>query len=543
MLVRIVYGTETLNAKDLAERLQEALEDAGHDAEATDMSDYSAAMLADETLLLVVTSTYGNGDPPFNARKFLKELQSDQAPGLSHLAFAVLGLGDTTYANFCKCGKDFDAALGKLGGRRILARVDCDGDPEDPFEAWTEALTDLLESPDALESASVPPDAYARGQIDSEVEGLRYEVEVVANRKLTGEESTRDVRHIELAFLGTSPTWEPGDRVSIWPENDPERTRRFFKLTGLSGKEIGEVHGQRDTMAALARLVLELSLPSLGFVERLAALAKNSAAHADAAAQLNTILDGDREQLTRWMSEHDVLDLLETYAPLPLSVDALLALLDPIQPRLYTISSSPAAHDGQIHLTASILSYRVGEQTRRGATSAYICDRMGQQRKLRIGISPAGHFRLPADPHVPMIMVGPGTGVAPFRSFLFERDKLGHRGDTWLFFGARNQSCDALYGSELEQLVTSGTLTRLDLAWSRDQGGCYVQDRLRANADDIFAWLERGAHIYVCGDASKMAPQVRATIESIVADRLGADAAHAYMTALDKGHRYHLDVY
>lgn len=504
----VAYGTDMGNAEDAAMTFAETATAAGIPAEAVELNQVELDQLGTTTHFIVVTSTFGDGEFPDTATLFWEAI-SASAVRLEHLNFAVLALGDTSYELFCNAGKLLDARLEELGATRLADRVDVDGSYEEPAAAWTTDLVKLLTAaqagPATVVSAAEPAGPPARSQDRNRP----VPVSLAVNRRLTATESDKEVRHYELDLTGSGISYQAGDSLAVHATNDPELVAAILAALG-----VGPDYQPNDADESLGVLLtehLEIRTPSRALQE-----VAGAAAYGE-----------------------DVLDLIRRA---DLTVDEVVDTLRPLQSRDYSIASSPLVHPDHVHLTVATVRYDAADRRHSGVASTYLADRT---RTVRVHLRTNHHFRLPAD-DVPIIMVGPGTGVAPFRAFLQERRATSATGNCWLFFGDRHRGTDFLYGEELEAFVESGTLTRLDLAFSRDQGTkVYVQQRIKENSAELFAWLQDGAHLYVCGDAEHMAKDVDAALHEIVAEcgAMDADGAHAYVNDLIKTHRYLRDVY
>lgn len=525
--IHVIFGTESNNSADLADRTASALGAAGLSATAIDMADFPNSKLAEVRTLVVITSTYGNGDPPSNAESLHAYLLKS-APDLPHLRFAVCALGDKTYDRFCQCGRDFDRRLAELKAQRIIDRVDCDVDYEKPWKAWLEQLVPAiraLASEDATTSAPVVPIEGPKVEHHEAAPGTRrnpVRARVLRSLRLCGEDSTKETLHVELA---TDLPYEVGDSLGVWPTNDPALVAELLEAANCDG----------DAPVSLRGAVHESSRGAGSMTLREALSTHLDLAHVDA-----RLLEAAGSAPIEGGHALDVLLAGEK----PIAPQRLVESLRPLAPRQYSIASSRRAHPGEAHLTVDVVRYELLGRRRLGVASTELADRAPPSTELPIYLHPAPHFRLPPD-DVPIIMIGPGTGIAPFRAFLEERAARGAKGRSWLFFGARN-ACDFLYGDELRALRQRGTLTRLDVAFSRDQPErVYVQQRMRENARELYAWIDAGAVLYVCGDAKRMAPDVhRAIVEILAAEgALRPEDAAARLAGLEAENRYRRDVY
>lgn len=532
------YGTDMGNAEDAAMSFAEAVQEAvGIESEAIELNQVDIADLQSASHFIVVTSTFGEGEFPDSAALFWEALSDESADRLEHLKFAVLALGDSSYELFCNAGRLLDERLESLGAVRLTTRVDVDGAYAQLARAWTSDLVKLLAAdhapaaaPDVVTAAravlpETPPPSRDRPH--------RFDAPIVVNRLLSAPGSEKEVRHYELDLTGAGIAYSAGDSIAVHVTNDPDLVDEV--LTELDVGPDHDVSGYDDPLGVLLTHHLDIRTPT----RALQALVASRTRDADAVAALageGTVKPGS------WLYGRDVLDLIRLG---DLSIDELVDTLRPLQFRDYSIASSPLVHPDRVHLTVATVRYTARNRRYDGVASTFLADR---GETARVHLRPNHSFRLPgAD--VPIIMIGPGTGIAPFRGFLQERQATRAPGRAWLFFGARNRATDFLYAEELHSFAESGALTRLDLAFSRDGNGCamkqYVQHRLWENADEVFGWLEEGAHLYVCGDAERMAKDVDETLRALVAraGRMEAEAAHAYVNELIKNHRYVRDVY
>lgn len=531
------YGTDMGNAEDAAMSFAEAVQEAvGIESEAIELNQVDIADLQSASHFIVVTSTFGEGEFPDGAALFWEALSDESADRLDHLKFAVLALGDSSYELFCNAGRLLDERLESLGAVRLTPRVDVDGAYAQLARAWTGDLVKLL----AADHAPAAPDVVTAARAvlpetppPSRDRPHRFDAPIVVNRLLSAPGSEKEVRHYELDLTGAGIAYSAGDSIAVHVTNDPDLVDEV--LTELDVGPDHDVSGYDDPLGVLLTHHLDIRTPT----RALQALVASRARAADAAAALTgegTVKPGS------WLYGRDVLDLIRLG---DLSIDELVDTLRPLQFRDYSIASSPLVHPDRVHLTVATVRYTARNRRYGGVASTFLADR---GETARVHLRPNHSFRLPgAD--VPIIMIGPGTGIAPFRGFLQERQATRAPGRAWLFFGARNRATDFLYADELHSFDESGALTRLDLAFSRDGNGCamkqYVQHRLWENADEVFGWLQEGAHLYVCGDAERMAKDVDETLRALVAraGRMEAEAAHAYVNELIKNHRYVRDVY
>lgn len=533
--IDVLFGTQTGNAEFVAGDVVAGARAHGLGGRATALDAVTPEQLAAMSHVLVVVSTYGEGEMPDNAGLFWEALQSDTAPRLEGLRYAVLGLGDRGYDDFCQAAKLIDTRLEQLGAGRLHDRVDCDVDFEEPAAAWTGAVLERLV---AETGASGATGASARATAEQAHARPRspwnkrtpYPSRLTENRLLSSPHSAKEIRHYEFDLGGSGITYEAGDALAVVPLNDET-------LVGDLLAHLGE-SGDQEEVAELLRTEREIRTPSKELIADLVERAPSSELAA-------VVAHGDRSDLDSWLWGRDVLDLLRDAGSKAPRLDELLPLLRPLQARQYSISSSPLAHPGSVHLTIASVRYGSGERTYGGVASTYLADRIGES-PAGVYLQPNASFGIPSDDGAPMIMIGPGTGIAPFRGFLHERAARGASGRNWLFFGDRHRETDFVYEDELTRLREQGVLTELDLAFSRDQADkVYVQTRMRERSRELYAWLEEGAHVYVCGDASRMAKDVEAALLGVIAGQRGRgdDDAAEYLADLRRAKRYVRDVY
>jgi sulfite reductase (NADPH) flavoprotein alpha-component len=533
----ILFGSQTGTAEGLARRAAKEAGRRGFVATVADMAQMTPARLAAEKNVLVVISTYGDGDPPDNARALHAALAATTAPPLSGLNFSVCALGDTNYPRFCQCGRDFDSRLEKLGAMRALPRAECELDYEKTFMAWLEAALKALAGTQPPETdAAAPPDSHAAGSSAGAPSRQNpFAAPVIAVRRLSGPESAKEVNHVEFSIESSGLAYEAGDALGVVPQNSPELVAEILGALGRDGEEEVPADGATTSLRrALAHLHC-LGRPSADLLALLGldrAAAPAGPAGQAAPPDFPPILD--------------VLDALRAAPAARPAPAAFVGALRKLQPRLYSISSSPKAHPGQIHLTVGAVRYETHGRQRRGVCSTFLAEQAVAAGRVNVFVHPNQAFRPPSRSDAPMIMIGPGTGIAPFRAFLYERRAVGATGKNWLFFGDQRAAADFLYEDEIAAMRRDGLLTRLDTAFSRDQSEkVYVQHRMIEHAAELFAWLEEGAHFYVCGDAGRMAKDVDAALHQLV-EKAGArtsEQAAGYVQNLRATRRYARDVY
>jgi len=521
----ILFGSQTGTSEAIAKKAAKAAAKRGFAATVTDMRTFEVGKLPAAKNILLVTSTYGDGEPPDNAKALHAALTSGKVPSLTDLRFSVCALGDTNYTHFCKCGREFDALLEKCGATRATARVDCDLDYDAAFASWLDAALGALSTGTG---ASAPAETTESAPDETGYSKKNpFPAPVLAFRALNAAGSAKEVNHFEFSLDGSNLAYETGDALGVYPQNCPDLVGDVIRALGCDGEEAVPTPAGELPLRTALTIHYDLGRPSQALIDLLVPAGANGKATAAPTAI------------------RDVLDLLLDAETKP-SLAAFIAALKKIQPRLYSISSSPKAHPGQVHLTVGAVRYEANGRKRKGVCSMFLAERAMAVGKAGVFVHSNSNFRLPADGTKPVIMCGPGTGVAPFRAFLEERRATGATGKNWLFFGDQRSSTDFLYRDELLGMQQDGHLTRLDLAWSRDQTEkIYVQQRMIEQAAELFAWLEAGACFYVCGDASRMAKDVDAALHKVIELAGGRTPAQAadYVQALKNAKCYQRDVY
>jgi sulfite reductase (NADPH) flavoprotein alpha-component len=538
--VTLISASQTGNARRLAEQLRDDLLAAKLNVNLVNAGDYKFKQIGQEKLLVVVTSTQGEGEPPEEAVALHKFLLSKKAPKMDGAAFAVFGLGDTSYEFFSQAGKDFDSRLAELGAERLLDRVDADVEYSELASAWRLQLTDLLKArvPVAPAAQIAASSAGSVNLVDSSpyTKELPLTASFALNQKITGRLSDKDVRHIEIDLGDSGLRYQPGDALGVWYENDAELVEELLQLVWLKGDEQVTVQGKTLPLAEALQTQFELTVNTPQIVERYAALSRNEALLA---------LAEDKQKLQSYAQSFPIVDMVRQ-APTELNAEQLTGLLRPLTPRLYSIASSQAESENEVHITVGAVRYEIDGRQRGGGASTWLADRLEEEGAIRVFIEHNDNFRLPANPDAPVIMIGPGTGIAPFRAFMQQRDNDGAGGKNWLFFGNPHFTEDFLYQVEWQKYVKQGLLTNIDLAWSRDQAEkVYVQDKIRAKGAEVWRWIEEGAHLYVCGDANRMAKDVEQALLDVVVEHGGMDreTADEFLSELRIERRYQRDVY
>lgn len=559
--VNVYFGSESGNSEALAKRVAKEAAKRGFESKAIGLDKITVATLVKDSHVLIITSTFGEGEPPENAKGFHAELMSESAPRLENLSYSVLALGDTNYEQFCQCGKDFDLRLEQLGAKRLFQRIDCNVDYEANVEQWQTGVFGVLETlksvPPAApgmsnggEGGSIPllPTLTSTGGENQPV-GVAvaapvyskknpFPATLLVNRKLTADGSGKETRHFEISLEGSGLTYEVGDALGVVPQNCPALVDDLLHALNRDGEEAVPTPdgGEVPLRTALLKYYDITKVPA----PLLKAVAERSADKT-----LADLMDPSRkEALGHYLSGREVIDVLTDFPSVSFTPAEFVGHLRKLTPRLYSISSSLKAFPEQVHLTIAAVRYESFGRKRKGVCSTFLADRANGPVPVFVQVSHG--FRLPKDPGTPIIMVGPGTGVAPFRAFLHERRATGANGRNWLFFGERSAATDFFYREELDAMAADGFLTRLTTAFSRDQAGkIYVQHRMIEEGAELWSWLQDGAHFYVCGDAKRMAKDVNLALHDVISKHggLSADDAAEYVKKLKADKRYQRDVY
>lgn len=536
--ITLISASQTGNARRVAEVLRDDLIAAKLNVTLINAGDYKFKQIANEKLLIVVASTQGEGEPAEEAVALHKFLFSKKAPKLENTAFAVFGLGDTSYEFFCKAGKDFDSRLAELGGERLLDRVDADVEYQAAAAQWRERLVEVLKA----RAPAAPSVQVAASGAVNEVHTSPYTKEaplpasLSVNQKITGRDSLKDVRHIEIDLGDSGLRYQPGDALGVWYQNDPALVKELAELLWLKGDEPVTVNDKTLPLAEALQWHFELTVNTANIVENYATLTRSESL---------LPLVGDKAQLQHYAATTPIVDMVR-FSPAQLDAQALVDLLRPLTPRLYSIASSQAEVESEVHVTVGVVRYDIEGRARAGGASSFLADRVEEEGEVRVFIEHNDNFRLPANPQTPVIMIGPGTGIAPFRAFMQQRAADGAEGKNWLFFGNPHFTEDFLYQVEWQRYVKEGMLSRIDMAWSRDQKEkIYVQDKLRQQGAELWRWINDGAHIYVCGDANRMAKDVEQALLEVIAEfgAMDIEAADEFLSELRVERRYQRDVY
>ncbi|TWL98169.1 Sulfite reductase [NADPH] flavoprotein alpha-component [Bacillus licheniformis] len=541
--VTILFGSQTGNAQGLAENAAKTLTERGFQVTVSSMSDFKPNQLKKLKNLLIVVSTHGEGDPPDNALSFHEFLHGRRAPKLAGLRYSVLALGDTSYEFFCQTGKEFDQRLGELGGTRLHPRVDCDLDYDEPAAAWLDGVISSLNEGQEQGASAAPSQTaapQAAGGVTVYSRKNPFRAEVLENLNLNGRGSNKETRHLELSLEGSGLTYEPGDALGIFPENDPELVDMLLKeLKWDPNAAVAVDQGENLSLKEALTSYYEITVLTKKFIQQAAEIIENEKLRELAAPE-------NADQLKAYIAGRDLIDFVRDFGPLAAAPQEFVSILRKIPPRLYSIASSFAANPDEVHLTIGAVRYNAHGRDRKGVCSVLCAERLQPGDTLPVFIQPNKNFKLPENPETPIIMVGPGTGVAPFRSFMQEREETGASGKSWMFFGDQHFVTDFLYQTEWQKWLSEGVLTKMDVAFSRDtEEKVYVQHRMLEHSKELFEWLEEGAAFYVCGDKNNMAKDVQNALLEIIEKEGGKsrEEAEAYLAEMKKQKRYQRDVY
>ncbi|AHG79558.1 reductase [Mannheimia varigena USDA-ARS-USMARC-1388] len=535
--VTVLSASQTGNAKSVANKLTETLNTAGVTAVHHSLSNYKAKNISDEDIVILVTSTQGDGEPPEEGMVLYKFLNGKKAPKLDRLQFAVLGLGDSSYPNFCQAGKDFDSQLAKLGASRLLERTDADLEFQTTADSWIENITAVLKKKSTQTTATITPSTQQTAIVSSQfTKENPFPATLLTNQRITDSTAEKDVRHLEFDLSGSNLTYQAGDALGVWFDNDPELVQAFLNAVGLNGEEEVIVAEQTRSLRSALLTYLDLTKASLPFVKSYAEFANNP--------ELTDIV-ADNDKVANLIATRAIIDIIEQY-PTTLKAEQLVSLLRPLTPRLYSISSSQSEVGDEVHLSVGVVRFEHNGKVRSGAASSYLADRVEEDGTVRVFVEHNDNFRLPQDNSKPIIMIGSGTGIAPYRAFLQQRANDDASGQNWLIFGNQHFTKDFLYQTEWQQFKKDGYLHKYSFAWSRDQAEkIYVQDKIRENAEAIWAWLQEGAYVYVCGDATSMAKDVEQALLDVIEQqgKFSRDDAEEYLSELAEAKRYQRDIY
>ena len=524
----IIYGSQTGNSEAMANEAADVAKNHGLAPEVIDMSDIELAKLAKAERILVVTSTYGEGEMPDNAQILWDEISADDAPSFEKSFFSVLALGDSSYDGFCTAGKDWDRRLEELGATRVLDRADCDVEFQEVSETWYNAVLPIITQKGSQEVVAAKGNKKTKKSKFDRKNPLT--ATLTAKKEVTTTGSSKEIMHFEFNLGNSGETYVAGDALNIIPENRDDLIAQLLELFGNTPDEL--------TMDKL-KYDLEIRTPSKELVQL---VAENS----DDEELKRIVENDDNEALSDFIWGLDSYELINKYGNGKIGFIDFFNTCKPLSARAYSISSSILRHPNEVHLTVGSVRYNREDRIQNGVASTFMADVMNEGDTVKCYFSPNKQFKIPQDGNTATIMVGPGTGIAPFRSFLEEREETKATGKNWLFFGDRNKEFDFIYQDEIETMQNNGLLTKLDLAFSRDQNEkIYVQDRMIQNGAEFFEWLEQGAYFYICGDAYRMAKDVDSALHQIIAThgKMSGDEAAKYVNSLKKQKRYVRDVY
>jgi len=543
--VTVLFGSQTGNCQRVATSLSRKLEEQGLQVTLAPMNKFKTNNLKKVENLFLVVSTHGEGEPPDNAKSFHEFLYSKRAPQLENLSFSVLSLGDTSYEFFCQTGKDFDQRLEELGAKRLAPRVDCDLDYDEAVAGWSaQVISSLNDRLNAVSEVAVTA-PQASGETTTEQSAYSrtnpFKAEVLANVNLNGRGSDRETRHLELSLEGSNLQYEPGDSLGIYPENHPELVEAIIKQMNWNAEEIVPINknGEQGSLGEALLKHYEITALTKPLLTQAAELTANTALR-------ELLAQGQEQALRNYINGRDLLDLLQDFEPWQGTAKQFVAILRKLPARLYSIASSFKANEDEVHLTVRAVRYEAHGRDRYGVCSVHCAERVQPGDSLPIYIQQNPNFKLPVDSNIPIIMIGPGTGVAPFRAFLEEREEIGVEGKSWLFYGDRHFVTDFLYQTDWQRMLKDGVLTKLDVAFSRDTDEkVYVQHRLLQKGRELFEWLQAGAYVYICGDEKHMAHDVHKALLTVIEQEggLSADQATAYLNDMQDQQRYQRDVY
>lgn len=534
----VMYGSQTGNAKHEAKAFSEHLAAKGAKTNLVSMADYKPRKIKDETHLVIFVSTHGEGDAPDDAIELHEYLASKKAPKLPSLQYAVVGLGDTSYEYFCQTGKDFDARLAALGAKAIGSRLDCDVDYAEDIASWSQTVTSILiASLKPVDSVKTLSNVPVNSTVESAFNKQNpYPAALLTCLKITGRDSVKDIQHVEISLEGSDLQYKPGDSLGVYFTNDNAVVEKILNATSTNADDKISIKGAEFTLKEALSEKLELTLSYPGFVKAYQAATND--------VGLKEILE-DKPTLRTFLEARQIVDIIEQF-PNKIEPQLLVDAMRPITPRLYSIASSQSEVEDEVHLTVAHIDYEAFGTRHQGGASGFLTSRVEEGSEVKVFVENNDNFKLPISTETPIIMVGPGTGIAPFRAFMQEREATDAKGKNWLFFGNPSFTQDFLYQVEWQAYVKSGLLTKISLAFSRDQAEkIYVQDRLVENGQAVYEWLEQGAHFYVCGDAMHMAKDVESALLSIIQSHgeKTEKEAKQYLLDMRKTKRYQKDVY
>lgn len=538
--ITLLYGSETGNAKGLAEIFEERLSNIGHNVTLKAMDEFKPKNLKNVEDLFIITSTQGEGDPPDNAAELHEFIHGRKAPKLEGVRFSVLALGDQTYEFFCQTGKDFDKKLEELGAERLYERVDCDVDYEEDAEKWMANVINTIDSaPEGTQSEQVVSESIKSAKEKKYSKANPYQAEVLENINLNGRGSNKETRHIEFLLDNFGEEYEVGDCLVVLPQNDPALVELLMSTLGWDPGDQIQISEDGDTIS------LEEALTSYFEITKLTRpLLQNAAAYFDNEALEDKVQDS--EWIQNYIEGRDFIDLLNDFPPEELEPEDLYQILRKLPPREYSISSSYQSLPDEVHITVGAVRYNTHGRDRSGVCSVQFAERIQPGDTVPIYLKRNPNFKFPKDGDTPVIMIGPGTGIAPFRAHMQEREEYGYKGNTWLFFGDQHFTTDFLYQTEWQEWLKDGFLEKMNVAFSRDTDQkVYVQHRIAEHSKEFNEWLEKGASIYICGDEKNMAKDVHQAIRNVLVkeQNLTEEDAESYLKQMKKDKRYQRDVY
>lgn len=538
--ITLLYGSETGNAQGLAEIFEERLSNIGHNVTLKAMDEFKPKNLKNVEDLFIITSTQGEGDPPDNAAELHEFIHGRKAPKLEGVRFSVLALGDQTYEFFCQTGKDFDKKLEELGAERLYERVDCDVDYEEDAEKWMANVINTIDSaPEGTQSEQVVSESIKSAKEKKYSKANPYQAEVLENINLNGRGSNKETRHIEFLLDNFGEEYEVGDCLVVLPQNDPALVELLMSTLGWDPGDQIEISEDGDTIS------LEEALTSYFEITKLTRpLLQNAAAYFDNEALEDKVQDS--EWIQNYIEGRDFIDLLNDFPPEELEPEDLYQILRKLPPREYSISSSYQSLPDEVHITVGAVRYNTHGRDRSGVCSVQFAERIQPGDTVPIYLKRNPNFKFPKDGDTPVIMIGPGTGIAPFRAHMQEREEYGYKGNTWLFFGDQHFTTDFLYQTEWQEWLKDGFLEKMNVAFSRDTDQkVYVQHRIAEHSKEFNEWLEKGASIYICGDEKNMAKDVHQAIRNVLVkeQNLTEEDAESYLKQMKKDKRYQRDVY
>lgn len=537
----ILYGSQTGNAQALAKQAAQTLEGQGYQVTLSSMGDYKGNQLKKTKVLLVLVSTHGEGDPPDTAIPFYEFLLGRRAPKLEELHFSVLALGDSSYEFYCHTGKEMDARLEELGGTRLYPRVDCDLDYDEPAAEWLEGVVKSLQEVQGQEALPAQTSALAMTEASVYSRTNPFNAEILEMTSLNGRGSNKQTVHMELSLEGSGLTYEPGDSLGILPNNDVALVEQLLEELPWGPDESVTVSKQGDILSLKEAFTshYEITVLTKQLLEKIHQLSPHPILGELLAA-------GNEIELKSFMEGRDLLDLVREIGPWGASAQEFVSQLRRIPARLYSICSSLTANPEEVHLTIGAVSYEAHGRERKGVCSTFCIESVQPGDRLAVYVQHNENFKLPQQADTPIIMIGPGTGIAPFRAFMQEREESGAEGKSWLFFGDQHYRTDFLYQVEWQQFLKKGVLSKMSIAFSRDQAEkVYVQHRMLEQSAELYAWLEEGAAVYVCGDEKNMAADVQEALIQIIETEGGKtrEQAEAYLAEMKQQKRYQRDVY